>query len=156
MALIYIGIGSNLGDRDGNCRKAVELLPSKGITVKKVSSLYTTVPWGVKDQPDFANMAVEAETWLIPHELLRKLKEIEKEMGRAGGERWGPRVIDLDLLFYDDIIVSTNELTVPHPLIQQREFVLLPMAEIASSFVHPVMKKTIRQLAENLKKGEIG
>jgi len=152
MAIIYIGIGSNLGDKEGNCKTAIERLSKNGIAVKKISSPYRTKPWGVEDQPDFVNMAVKAETNVNPSELLTILKTIEKEMGRQDGVRWGPRLIDLDLLFYDDLVFSCDELAIPHPLLHEREFVLLPLAEIAAEFVHPVLKATIRQLAGNLGK----
>jgi 2-amino-4-hydroxy-6-hydroxymethyldihydropteridine diphosphokinase len=152
MAIIYIGIGSNLGDKEGNCKTAIERLSENGITVKKTSSPYRTKPWGVEDQPDFVNMAVKAETNVNPSELLTILKTIEKEMGRQDGVRWGPRLIDLDLLFYDDLVFSCDELAIPHPLLHEREFVLLPMTEIAAEFVHPVLKATIKQLAGNLGK----
>jgi 2-amino-4-hydroxy-6-hydroxymethyldihydropteridine diphosphokinase len=152
MAIIYIGIGSNLGDKEGNCKTAIERLSENGITVKKTSSPYRTKPWGVEDQPDFVNMAVKAETNINPSELLPILKTIEKEMGRQDGVRWGPRLIDLDLLFYDDLVISCDELAIPHPLLHKREFVLLPLAEIAAEFVHPVLKATIKQLAGNFGK----
>jgi 2-amino-4-hydroxy-6-hydroxymethyldihydropteridine diphosphokinase len=152
MAIIYIGIGSNLGDKEGNCKTAIERLSKNGIAVKKISSPYRTKPWGVEDQPDFVNMAVKAETNINPSELLPILKTIEKEMGRQDGVRWGPRLIDLDLLFYDDLVFSCDELAIPHPLLHEREFVLLPMTEIAAEFVHPVLKATIKQLAGNLGK----
>jgi 2-amino-4-hydroxy-6-hydroxymethyldihydropteridine diphosphokinase len=152
MAIIYIGIGSNLGDKEGNCKTAIERLSKNGIAVKKISSPYRTKPWGVEDQPDFVNMAVKAETNVNPSELLTILKTIEKEMGRQDGVRWGPRLIDLDLLFYDDLVFSCDELAIPHPLLHEREFVLLPMTEIAAEFVHPVLKATIKQLAGNLGK----
>ena len=152
MAIIYIGIGSNLGDKEGNCKTAIERLSKNGIAVKKISSPYRTKPWGVEDQPDFVNMAVKAETNVNPSELLTILKTIEKEMGRQDGVRWGPRLIDLDLLFYDDLVISCDELAIPHPLLHEREFVLLPMTEIAAEFVHPVLKATIKQLAGNLGK----
>ena len=152
MTIIYIGIGSNLGDKEGNCKTAIERLSENGITVKKISSPYRTKPWGVEDQPDFVNMAVKAETNINPSELLPILKTIEKEMGRQDGVRWGPRLIDLDLLFYDDLVISYDELAIPHPLLHKREFVLLPLAEIAAEFVHPVLKATIKQLAGNFGK----
>lgn len=155
MARVYIGIGSNLGDKEGNCRAAIERLLVKGVAVNKVSSPYQTKPWGVEEQPDFVNMAVEAETGIHPPELLAILKEIEKEMGRQDGLRWGPRLIDLDLLFYGDVVISGEGLTIPHPLLHKRDFVLLPLAEIAADFVHPVFKTTIGELAESLKKGDV-
>lgn len=154
MALIYIGIGSNVGDRAANCLRAVELARTKGITVTRASSLYETKPWGVREQPDFINMAVEAETSLSPAEALAALKEIEREMGRAPAERWGPRLIDLDILLYDNAVVESEGLCIPHPLLQRRAFVLAPLAELAADRVHPVLKKTVRQLKEELDSAE--
>jgi 2-amino-4-hydroxy-6-hydroxymethyldihydropteridine diphosphokinase len=150
MAMVYLGIGSNLGDKQGNCLDALERLSTKGISISKRSAIYETQPWGVDDQPDFVNMAVEAETGMSPEELLVTLKEIECEMGRKAGTRWGPRLIDLDVLFYDDRIVQSKDLVIPHPLLHKRDFVLLPLAEISPECVHPVLKKTIRELAQEL------
>jgi 2-amino-4-hydroxy-6-hydroxymethyldihydropteridine diphosphokinase len=146
MAAVYLGIGSNLGDKRANCLRAVELLRSRGILVTKESALYETEPWGLKDQPGFINMAVAAETDLTPHDLLNSLKEIERKMGRDEGVRWGPRLIDLDILLYDDLILTTDTLTVPHPHLHEREFALKPLAEIASEVIHPVKLKTIAAL----------
>jgi 2-amino-4-hydroxy-6-hydroxymethyldihydropteridine diphosphokinase len=112
--------------------------------------MHETQPWGVEDQPDFVNMAVEVETVMSPEELLVTVKEIEREMGRKAGTRWGPRLIDLDVLLYDDRIVQSKDLIIPHPLLHKRNFVLLPLAEISPECVHPVLKKTIRELAQEL------
>ncbi len=127
---------------------------SRGISVRKASSLYETRPWGVKEQPAFINMAVEAETGLSPEELLAAAKGIEKEMGRADTFKWGPRIIDLDILFYDDIVINRKHLQIPHPLLQERRFVLAPLSEISPDKVHPALKKTVRQLKEELKDGQ--
>ena len=151
MAIVHLGIGSNIGDRQANCERALELLGGRGIKIKKVSSMYETRPWGLKEQPDFINMAAEAETDLSPEELLDALKGIEKEMGRKDTVKWGPRVIDLDILFYNDEIVDTQRLRIPHPFIHERDFVVVPLAEIAPDKVHPVLKKSVRQLREELK-----
>lgn len=140
-----------MGDRQAHCMNAIEGLKDKGIVIKKVSSMYETKPWGLEEQPDFINMAVEAKTRLSPEELLRALKDIEKEMGRKDTVRWGPRIIDLDILFYDDIVINMGHLQIPHPLLHKRDFVLLPLSEIAPDKVHPVLKKNIRQLKEELK-----
>ncbi|MEW5747098.1 MAG: 2-amino-4-hydroxy-6-hydroxymethyldihydropteridine diphosphokinase [Nitrospirota bacterium] len=153
-AITYIGIGSNLGDRRANCLRAVALLKERGIAVTKVSSLYETKPWGMAEQPDFINMAVEAETALGPEELLELLKDVERAMGREPSITWGPRLIDLDILLYDDIPIDKERLHIPHPLMQQRRFVLEPLAEIAPDRVHPVLKRTIRQLKEELDNAE--
>lgn len=152
MATVYLGIGSNLGEREENCLKAVRALTEKGIIVKKVSTLYETEPWGVKEQPDFINFAVEAETDLFPGVLLQVIKEIEKQMGRAETYKWGPRIIDIDILFYDDLIYDSTELKIPHPLMHERGFVLLPLSEIAPEKVHPVLKKTINELKQTLRR----
>lgn len=150
MATVYIGIGSNIGDRRTNCINAVKLMNESGIVVTKESSVYETQPWGMKEQPLFINMAVIAETDLSPESALAALKCIEKEMGREESSRWGPRRIDLDILFYDDRIITEKDLCIPHPLLQQREFVLLPLFEIAPDKWHPVLKKTVRRLREEL------
>ncbi len=147
MLIVYIGIGSNIGDRKENCRKAIKLLKENGIAIKKQSSMYETEPWGVKDQPKFINMAIEVETDKKPEKLLRILKEIEKEIGRAESVKWGPRVIDLDILFYDDMILKTQDLKIPHPLMHERAFVLKPLGEIAPDKKHPVTGKTIKEMA---------
>ncbi len=121
-----------------------------GITVRRQSSMYQTEPWGVGEQPRFVNMAIEIETEQSPVELLKSLKEIEKELGRVETVKWGPRVIDLDILLYDDLIIKESELEVPHPYMHEREFVLSPLAEIAPDRVHPVLKKTVREMLSEL------
>ena len=146
MSIAYIGIGSNLGNREENSQKAIALLIEKNIKITKRSSLYEIEAWGVKEQPRFINMAVEIETNLEPAELLKVIKEIENSMGRREGIRWGPRVIDLDVLLYDDLILKTGELEIPHPAIKDREFVLKPLSEIAPDKIHPILKKSIKTL----------
>jgi 2-amino-4-hydroxy-6-hydroxymethyldihydropteridine diphosphokinase len=146
MAIVYIGIGSNTGNKEENCLNAINLLSARGIPVRRRSSLYETEPWGVKDQPSFVNATVEAETDLTPQELIVALKSIEKEMGRQETYRWGPRAIDLDILLYNDLVIDEPDLTIPHPYLHQREFVLKPLSEIAPDKIHPVLKKTIRTL----------
>lgn len=150
MATVYIGIGSNLGKRRYNCEKAIKKIKEKGIVVKKISSMYETKPWGLKEQPLFINMVVEIETKINPEELLKMLKEIEVEMGRKETLRWGPRIIDLDILLYNNEIIDQEDLKIPHPFLHQRDFVLLPLSEIAPDLIHPVLKKTIKQLREEL------
>jgi 2-amino-4-hydroxy-6-hydroxymethyldihydropteridine diphosphokinase len=151
MPIVHIGLGSNLGKRKENCTKALMLLSTRGIVITKRSSFIETEPWGVRDQPKFINMAIEAETALEPLKLLETLKSVEGEMGRKESYRWGPRVIDLDILFYDDGVVDSPELRIPHPLMHEREFVLRPLAEIAPDKVHPVLKKTVRELLSELR-----
>ena len=150
MAIVYIGVGSNLGNRQENCLHAIELLQKKGIIVTKRSSLYETEPWGLKDQPRFINMAIEIETGLNPEELLKILKDIEREVGREESFKWGPRIIDLDILLFDNIILKTDNLEIPHPLMHERDFVLRPLCEIAPNITHPVLRMSIRELRQQL------
>lgn len=151
MATVYIGIGSNLGDREGNCLGAIELMEERGLMVRERSRMYETEPWGVKDQPRFINMAISAETALDPVRLLELLKDVEKLMGREKTVRYGSRTIDLDILLYNSLIVKEPGLEIPHPLMHERDFVLDPLAEIAPDALHPVMGKTIRELRDALK-----
>ncbi len=152
MSVVYIGIGSNLGNRRENCLHAIELLQKKGIIVTKRSSLYETEPWGVKDQPRFINMAVEIDTSLEPKELLKILKNIEKELGREKSSKWGPRIIDLDILLFDDIILNKDNLKIPHPLMHKRDFVLRPLCEIAPDVYHPLLKMRMYELMQKIHK----
>ena len=152
VAIVYIGIGSNLGNREKNCLDALKILEKKRIVVKKKSSLYETAPWGVTDQPRFMNMVVEVETELEPHKLLRTLKDIERQVGRGETFKWGPRIIDLDILLFNDLFLRNDILQIPHPLMHKREFVLKPLCEIASDKIHPLLKVRIRDLLEKLEK----
>ncbi|OQX56605.1 MAG: 2-amino-4-hydroxy-6-hydroxymethyldihydropteridine diphosphokinase [Candidatus Cloacimonas sp. 4484_209] len=148
---VYIGLGSNLGNREENIKKALYLLSNtEGIKLVSLSRLYNTKPVGYKEQPYFVNGVAEILTSLKPISLLNQLKKIEKEMGRKKTTRWGPRIIDLDILFYDKITYSDNILTIPHPESHKRWFVLKPMNDVASTFQHPVLKKTIKSLLEEL------
>lgn len=149
--IVYIGIGSNLGEKRDNCFRALEFLRDRGIIIKKISSFYETEPWGVKEQPKFINLAIEAETGFSPDELLFTLKDIENRIGRTKTLRWGPRIIDLDILFYGDEIIDTEDLRIPHRMLHERDFVLVPLDEISPDKIHPIFGKTIRQLKEELK-----
>ncbi len=152
MSIVYISIGSNLGSREENCKRAVSLLAESNVTIRKQSRMYETEPWGVKDQPPFINMAIEIETDKNPEDLLGILQNIEKHMGKAKTVKWGPRIIDLDMLFYDDLIIDTPQLEIPHPFMHEREFVLKPLAEIAPDKKHPVIGKTVKEMYEVVRK----
>ena len=151
---VFLSLGSNLGDRQMNLSKAMHLLKPE-VCIDSVSSLYETEPWGVHEQPSFLNCALAANTALTPHELLAKLKSIEKDMGRQPTIRNGPRLIDLDILLYDELILSTDDLIIPHPRMLERAFVLVPLAEIAGSLIHPINKLSFRQLESDIKKDGI-
>lgn len=152
MASVALGLGSNMGDRIGWCRKAVhELGIHPDVRIEKGSSWYETRPVGYVDQPDFINGAVLAETTMAPARLLETLKEIEGRLGRTATWKNGPREIDLDLLLYDDLAVDSPGLVLPHPAMAERAFVLVPLSEIEPARVHPVNGRTITDLLEDLK-----
>ena len=146
----YIALGSNLGDKEENLRRALELLEEHGVEVVKVSTFICTEPYGVTDQPQFLNAVCQVRTSLEPLALLHTLLGIEQEMGRVRLRYWGERNIDLDLLLYEDVVMDTPELKLPHPDMQNRDFVLLPLFEIAPELIHPVLRKNIRELKEKL------
>ncbi|MBQ3366751.1 MAG: 2-amino-4-hydroxy-6-hydroxymethyldihydropteridine diphosphokinase [Acidaminococcaceae bacterium] len=147
---IYIALGSNLGDKENNMKEALQRLTKKGVTICKVSDFLVTSPYGVTDQPDFLNAVAEIKTDNSPTELLRVLLQVEQEMGRKRIRRWGERNIDLDLLLYDQRIIDLPDLQVPHPDMQNRDFVLRPLVQIAPDAVHPVLRKTAGQLWKEL------
>ena len=144
---VYLLLGSNLGDRECVIKQAIDLIQKKIGTVHSKSSVYETEPWGKTDQPGFLNLALEVVTSLSALEVLEEALAIEKQLGRVRLERWGSRIIDIDIIFFNQEIIHIKErLTVPHPEMQNRKFVLEPLCEIAPDFRHPVLNQTIRQL----------
>ena len=150
--IAYIGIGSNVGDKARQCEQGIsEIQKLDRHRLLARSSLYKTQPIGYTEQDWFINLVIKIETEMDAPALLSSLKEIESQFGRVKTLRWGPRTIDLDILFFDAHQIQTDELTVPHPLIQDRQFVLVPLAEIDPNLTHPVLKKTVKELLERLK-----
>jgi 2-amino-4-hydroxy-6-hydroxymethyldihydropteridine diphosphokinase len=151
--LVYISLGSNIGDRENHLRDAIARLGREGRVVS-VSSFYETEPVEFTEQAWFLNCAVALETMQTPEHLMAALLNIEQEMGRRRIQRKGPRVIDIDILLFSDTVIDLPELTIPHPAMLQRRFVLQPLAEIAPKLPHPVLMKTIRQLLDALPAGQ--
>ncbi|MDY6065907.1 MAG: 2-amino-4-hydroxy-6-hydroxymethyldihydropteridine diphosphokinase [Finegoldia sp.] len=149
---VFIGLGSNMGDKNYYLQKAIEKIRDRKIEVLRVSDFYTTKAWGKTDQDDFLNACIEVITYEEPEDLLKILNEIEDELGRERKEKWGSRTIDLDILFIDDKIIYTDKLKVPHPYIRERKFVLEPLNDIAPFFVHPVYKVMIKDLLDDVNK----
>ena len=150
----YLGLGSNLGDRQGNLNRALEFL-SQRLRVEKVSSVYDTEPVGDIEQPRFLNLVCRVTTTLPPVALLALAKGVEAKLGRSGGSGT-PRIIDIDILFYGDQVVETSELVIPHPRLTERAFVLIPLAEIVPELLHPINGKTVATLLQELKQGVQG
>ena len=145
----YLGLGSNLGDRRKNLQDALELLDTldDGVKVLRSSNLYETEPWGLADQPKFLNCVLEIAASVPPERLLELAKQVEQTLGREWSPRYGPRLIDVDVLLYGDAVVEQPDLQVPHPRMEVRAFVLVPLAELADGIVHPVSELSIGQLA---------
>ncbi|MBI2639170.1 2-amino-4-hydroxy-6-hydroxymethyldihydropteridine diphosphokinase [Candidatus Peregrinibacteria bacterium] len=145
-ANVFIALGSNLGDRHINLQRAIRQLKLQAGKAFTASAVFETEPVGPKNQNWYLNQCIKFKTKLSPSELLAFCQAVEKNMGRIRRKHWGPRIIDIDILFYDDQICRTKNLTIPHPEISKRRFVLVPLAEIAPDFIHPILKKSIKEL----------
>lgn len=147
MSCIYLLLGSNQGNRIAFLQRAISLLKDQVGEIIQLSKVYETAPWGNQQQPSFLNQVLSLRTNLEPHTLLDRIQEIEASCGRQRSEHWGRRTMDIDLLFYDNLILNDSpQLVIPHPLIPQRRFVLIPLAEIAPSLIHPVLLQRIDSL----------
>ena len=142
----YLILGSNLGDPESSLQTALQKIKSEVGKVVRTSSVYVTEPWGLKDQPAFYNQVIEVDTDLNAYDTLEKLLEIEISMGRIRGRKWAERIIDIDILYFEDQIIDADELRIPHPGIPDRRFVLVPLCELIPEMVHPVLKVTNAQL----------
>ncbi len=149
MKVVFLGIGTNLGDRESNLKEAIAGIEKHIGRVINSSSVYETEPWGFKAEQEFLNIVVKVETELIPTDLLEAILVLEKKLGRIRSEnQYSSRVIDIDILFYENEIINSEELRVPHPLLHERKFVLVPLCEIEPELVHPVLKKSVTWLLE--------
>ncbi len=146
---VYLSTGSNQGESLYNLSKTIHLIDNHIGKVKRTSSIFKTAAWGKTDQPDFYNQCLLIHSIYSPKMILSKLNLIEKQLGRKRIEKWGPRIIDIDILFYDQLVYKSTHLTIPHPEIQNRMFVLKPLNEIAPQFFHPILRKTITQLLKD-------
>ncbi|RYF48385.1 MAG: 2-amino-4-hydroxy-6-hydroxymethyldihydropteridine diphosphokinase [Cytophagaceae bacterium] len=144
--MIYLLLGANLGNRTKTLQRAVDLIAEYIGPVVRQSALYETAPWGVTDQPAYLNQVLAIDTTLLPEDILVQTQTIEQELGRVRFEKWGARVIDIDILYYGDHVQESDTLTIPHPYLHQRRFTLVPLVEIAPEFVHPMLLKTNAEL----------
>jgi 2-amino-4-hydroxy-6-hydroxymethyldihydropteridine diphosphokinase len=152
MMIVFLGIGTNLGNRELNLKEAVNRIEESIGSVKKSSSVYVTEPWGFQTNDEFLNMVVKIETELIPSDLLERILIIESLLGRVRNEKqYSSRIIDIDILLYGDLVTDENNLKIPHPLMHERKFVLVPLCEIEGELVHPVLKKSISDLLKSCK-----
>ena len=153
---VYLSLGSNIGNRKANIQEAVRLLSQcSQIEFKKCSSFYETSPVGIEKQPWFMNCAIEIETDIKPLNLLKIIKDIELSMGRKNSFVWGPRKIDIDIIFFKDIVLNERFLKIPHSQAHKRAFVIVPLAEIAEDFTHPVLEKSVKQLLKEMPEEQV-
>ena len=152
--VVYLALGSNMGNRLSNLKTAIANLAPQ-MEVRKKSRVYETPPWGYTDQPKFLNQVVMAKTYVEPEALLAHLKRLEAALGREPGFLNGPRLIDIDILFYDDLILEAEAVTIPHPRLHQRAFVLVPLNDIAPDLVHPELGKTVGEMLLNVNRLDI-
>jgi 2-amino-4-hydroxy-6-hydroxymethyldihydropteridine diphosphokinase len=144
--IVYLHLGSNIGERKIHLEKAIQLIAQQIGNIIQVSDIYETEAWGKTDQRSFLNQAIKITSHLYPLDLLKGLQEIEKSMGRKRKEHWGARTIDLDMIFYDYYYYQSENLTIPHPRMHLRNFVLIPMMDLQADFIHPVFRQTVREL----------
>jgi len=152
--IVYLALGSNMGSRLSNLKTAISNLTPQ-MNVKKKSEVYETPPWGFANQPAFLNQVVKVETYLQPDALLAHLKRLETVLGRVPNFQNGPRLIDMDILFFDDKVLDTPPLVIPHPRLHERAFVLVPLADLAPDFAHPIFNKTVSELLDTVDRSEI-
>ena len=145
---VYLLLGSNLGDRHENLSKARQMIREHSGSVIEESGIYVTAPWGISDQPEFYNQVIRISTSLEAEDLLQTLLQIETDMGRERRIKWGERLIDIDILFYGNLVINTDHLVIPHPGIPDRRFTLVPLCELAPDLVHPVLNKTMTELLD--------
>jgi 2-amino-4-hydroxy-6-hydroxymethyldihydropteridine diphosphokinase len=148
---IFLLLGSNLGDRADNLNRGRTLTEKEIGVIRKTSAIYETAAWGKLDQPDFLNQVVRLSSSLSPGELLSKIQSIEKLIGRTRQEKWGERIIDIDILYFGDQLINSSSLVVPHPYLQERRFALVPLAEISPEFIHPLLQKSNTELLKECK-----
>ena len=151
MNTVYIQLGSNLGERESFIAKSMEQIEENIGEIITASSIFETTPWGNENQNNFLNSVIKIKTTFDAFKVLKKSQEIENNLGRDRNKKWGKRTIDIDILFYNNEIINTKELIIPHPLLQKRKFVLVPLSKIASNYIHPILKKNISTLLSECK-----
>ncbi len=152
---IFLALGSNLGNRLEHLKSALKYLEAHGVHIEAKSRVWETAPWGVTEQPSFLNMCAAARTTLDPFGLLRLLKNAEAELGRCESSHWGPREIDIDIIFFGSLVMNDPKLTIPHPYMQERSFVLKPLSEIAPDEEHPVTHRTVAEMLADVPQAEL-